>query len=88
MPASRRLRTAGGSASFAVVDAMDKHSIQMLCDKVLADHGRVDAVINGAGVNSATPYFDIDEDEFDRIIRSNLAGTHYSCQVFRPGDDR
>ncbi len=72
----------GGSASFAVVDAMEKHSIQMLCDKVLADHGRVDAVINGAGVNSATPYFEIEEDEFDRVVKSNLAGVHYSCQVF------
>jgi len=76
------IETAGGSASFAVVDAMDKQSIQMLCDKVLADHGRVDAVINGAGVNSATPYFDIEEDEFDKIIRSNLNGVHYACQVF------
>ena len=73
---------AGGKASFAAVDATEKHSIQMLCDKVLADHGRVDAVINGAGVNSATPYFDIEEEEFDRIVRANLAGVHYSCQVF------
>lgn len=76
------IQQAGGKASFATVDAMDKHSIQMLCDKVVADHGRVDAVINGAGVNSATPYFDIEVDEFDRIIKSNLAGVHYSCQVF------
>ncbi|QDS99880.1 SDR family oxidoreductase [Adhaeretor mobilis] len=72
----------GGSASFASVDAMSKASIQELCDKVLAEHGRVDAVVNGAGVNSATPYFEIEEEEFDKIIRSNLNGVHYSCQVF------
>ncbi|MEM8947103.1 MAG: SDR family oxidoreductase [Planctomycetota bacterium] len=72
----------GGKASFASVDAMNKGSIQELCDKVLADHGRVDAVINGAGVNSATPYFEIEEDEFNKIIQSNLNGTHYACQVF------
>lgn len=72
----------GGKASFAAVDAMSKESIQMLCDQVLAEQGRVDAVVNGAGVNSATPYFDIDEEEFDRIIRSNLSGVHYACQVF------
>ena len=36
----------------------------------------------GAGVNSATPYLEIEEDEFDKIIRSNLNGTHFSCQVF------
>ncbi len=72
----------GGKASFAAVDAMSKQSIQELCDKTLVEHGRVDAVINGAGVNSATPYFDIEEDEFNKIIQSNLNGTHYACQVF------
>jgi len=78
----KAIEQVGGTASFATVDAMDKRSIQMLCDQVLEDHGRVDAVINGAGVNSATPYFDIDEEEFDRIIKSNLSAVHYACQVF------
>jgi len=72
----------GGKASFATVDAMSKDSIQKLCDKVLTEQGRVDAVINGAGVNAATPYFQIEEQEFDKIIRSHLNGTHYACQVF------
>ena len=72
----------GGKASFAAVDATSKASIQALCDQVLTEQGRVDAVINGAGVNSATPYFEIEEEEFDKILRSNLYGTHYSCQVF------
>ena len=76
------IEKAGGKASFATVDATSKASIQELCDQVIAEHGRVDAVINGAGVNSATPYFDIEEAEFDKIVRSNLNGTHYACQVF------
>ncbi len=76
------IKAKGGKASFAAVDTTSKASIQELCDKVLAEHGKVDAVINGAGVNSATPYLEIEEDEFDKIIRSNLNGTHYSCQVF------
>lgn len=76
------IQAKGGKASFATVDTMSKQSIQELCDKTLAEHGRVDAVINGAGVNSATPYFDIEEDEFNKIIQSNLNGTHYACQVF------
>lgn len=72
----------GGKASFAAVDAMSKASIQALCDQVVAEHGKVDCLVNGAGVNSATPYFEIEEEEFDKIIRSNLNGTHYACQVF------
>lgn len=76
------IKDKGGKASFGAVDAMSKASIQELCDKVIAEYGKVDVLINGAGVNSATPYFEIEEEEFDKIIRSNLNGTHYACQVF------
>jgi NAD(P)-dependent dehydrogenase (short-subunit alcohol dehydrogenase family) len=39
-------------------------------------------VVNGAGVNSATPFFDIPEEEFERIIKVNLQGVFLGCQVF------
>jgi len=42
----------------------------------------VDIVVNGAGVNSATPFLDIAEDEFDRIVKINLKGVFLGCQVF------
>ena len=38
--------------------------------------------MNGAGVNSATPFLDIAEDEFDRIVKINLKGVFLGCQVF------
>jgi NAD(P)-dependent dehydrogenase (short-subunit alcohol dehydrogenase family) len=72
----------GGKAAFAEVDACRRESVQALLAKVLADHGRVDALVNCAGVNSPTPYFDITDDEFARIIDGNLLATHLGCQVF------
>jgi NAD(P)-dependent dehydrogenase (short-subunit alcohol dehydrogenase family) len=44
--------------------------------------GRVDAVVNCAGVNSSTPFMDIGEEEFRRIIDGNLLATMLGCQVF------
>ena len=38
--------------------------------------------MNCAGVNSATPYFEIPDDEWDRILSINLKSTHIGCQVF------
>jgi NAD(P)-dependent dehydrogenase (short-subunit alcohol dehydrogenase family) len=76
------IKAQGAQASFAAVDATNKQSIQALCDQQFAQHGRVHMLINGAGVNSATPYFDIEEEEFERILRSNLMGTHFACQSF------
>ena len=56
--------------------------LQALLDGVVAKSGAVDIVVNGAGVNSATPFVDIAEDEFDRIVGINLKGVFFGCQVF------
>jgi NAD(P)-dependent dehydrogenase (short-subunit alcohol dehydrogenase family) len=72
----------GGTASFIQVDADSRQSMQSLLEKILQHYGRVDALVNCAGVNSATPYFDIPDEEFDRIIKTNLFATHLGCQIF------
>jgi len=48
---------------------------------VLARSGRLDVLVNGAGVNSPTPFLAITDDEFDRIVRVNLKGVFLGCQV-------
>jgi len=84
--AARLLRIAalkaGAPAWFHAAEATDKAQLQGLLDAVLQRSGRVDIVVNGAGVNSATPYLEIAEDEFDRLVRVNLKGVFLGCQVF------
>jgi NAD(P)-dependent dehydrogenase (short-subunit alcohol dehydrogenase family) len=77
-----RIQSAGGRAWFHSAEATSKPELQGLLDAVLARSGRVDIVVNGAGVNSATPFLDISEEEFDRILRVNLKGVFLGCQVF------
>lgn len=72
----------GGKASFAAVDAGDRNSMKALLDSVVKQQGRVDALVNCAGVNSPTPYFDIPDEEFEKIVKGNLFATHLGCQVF------
>jgi NAD(P)-dependent dehydrogenase (short-subunit alcohol dehydrogenase family) len=72
----------GGTATFAAVDAAERDSVTALLAKVLEQHGRVDALVNCAGVNSSTPYFEITGEDFDRVINTNLRATHLACQVF------
>jgi NAD(P)-dependent dehydrogenase (short-subunit alcohol dehydrogenase family) len=45
------------------VDATSKQDIQQSLDTVLSAWGQVDILINAAGINSATPFFEITEDE-------------------------
>jgi NAD(P)-dependent dehydrogenase (short-subunit alcohol dehydrogenase family) len=72
----------GGMATFADVNASDRASVKSLLERTLAQHQRLDALVNCAGVNSSTPYFDISDEEFTRIISTNLLATHLGCQVF------
>lgn len=77
-----KISAAGGKAWFHSAEATSKAEVQGCLDAVLARSGRVDVVVNGAGINSATPFFDITEEEFDRILRVNVKGVFLGCQVF------
>ncbi len=77
-----QIAKAGGQAEFFSCDTTSKTGLQKLLADVLAKFGRVDILVNGAGVNSPTPFFDIAEEEFDKIIAVNLKGLMLACQIF------
>ncbi len=72
----------GHDAAGFPCDATRKADLVALRDAVLARFGRVDILINAAGVNSATPFFDITEEEWHRILDIDLKSVFLACQVF------
>jgi len=72
----------GGKAEFFPCDTTSKAGLQKLLADVGAKFNHVDVLVNGAGVNSPTPFFDIPEDEIDRILTVNLKGLMLACQIF------
>ena len=78
----KEIQCAGGSASFAAVDVTSRDSITALRDTVLERHGSVDMLINGAGVNFASAYLDLPDEDWKRVMASNVDGVHMGCQVF------
>jgi len=73
---------AGGSAYFVAADVGSRDGIEQLLASVLERSGKVDILVNGAGVNSPTPFLDIPEDEYDRIFDINCKAVLVGCQVF------
>ena len=63
-------------------DVTSKTSLVRSRREILRRHGRVDVLVNGAGVNAPTPFFKITARELEQIIGVNLLGTLYACQVF------
>lgn len=76
------IRQQGGEASFVAVDVESRESIESLCQKTLEARGGVYGLVNCAGVNAATPFFDIPDKEWDRILATNLKATFQGCQIF------
>jgi NAD(P)-dependent dehydrogenase (short-subunit alcohol dehydrogenase family) len=76
------IAAAGGRSWFHPAEATSKKELEGLLEAVVGKCGRVDIVVNGAGTNSATPFFDIAESEFDRIVSVNLKSVFLGCQVF------
>lgn len=77
-----KIEAAGGKASFETADLSSKLSLKDLLTAVIEKLGRVDILVNGAGVNSPTPFLEIPEDEFDRIFELNTKAVFLACQVF------
>jgi NAD(P)-dependent dehydrogenase (short-subunit alcohol dehydrogenase family) len=73
---------AGGTADYIEADVERRQSIKALLAATLARHGRVDMLVNGAGVNSASPYLEVKDEDWDWVLRSNLTSVHLGCQVF------
>jgi NAD(P)-dependent dehydrogenase (short-subunit alcohol dehydrogenase family) len=64
------------------VDVGDRQGLEQLRDRVIADLGKVDILINCAGRTKRMPTIDMNEDDWNAIMETNLTGTLRACQVF------
>jgi NAD(P)-dependent dehydrogenase (short-subunit alcohol dehydrogenase family) len=78
----KAIEAAGGKAAFVPVDVTSRASNDSLLAESLKLFGRVDGLINGAGVNAASAYLDVPDDDWRRVLNINLTGVHLGCQVF------
>ena len=77
-----RLKAEGIEAIGIEVNVTDKQSLCALRDEAIAWGGKVDMLVNCAGINAGTSFLDFDADVWDKIMAVNLKGTMLSCQVF------
>ncbi len=71
-----------GEVAFQLIDVTSRASIEELLQATLARFGRVDLLINGAGINAASTYFEASDDEWERVFATNLNAVHFACQIF------
>jgi len=62
-------------------DVVDKDQWIKVINEVVEKYGRIDALINGAGINAPSTFFEVDVEAFRKIIDVNLIGTLNGCLV-------
>ena len=63
-------------------DVTDRASIQSLHDAALKQFGKVDILVNAAGITHKKPAIDLEETDWQRVFETNLTGTLRACQIF------
>ena len=63
-------------------DVRDRASLQALHDAVIAAFGKVDILVNAAGITYNADTLEAPEADWERVIETNLTGTMRSCQIF------
>ena len=61
-------------AGYLHCDVGDKTQVDAMVDRAMAEHGRIDVLVNNAGIFKAADFLDVTEDDFDAVLRVNLKG--------------
>jgi 3-oxoacyl-[acyl-carrier protein] reductase len=69
------IRAARGRATSIVTDATKAASVDACVARAVADHGRIDILVNNAGVGGYRPFLDWSEEDYDRIMATNVKST-------------
>ncbi|MCA9026473.1 MAG: SDR family oxidoreductase [Planctomycetaceae bacterium] len=77
-----RMSKAEGSAEFFAADSTNREDLQRIVDHLKVNNRECDILINGAGTNSATPFLEITDEEWEHIMNVNVRSVRLACQVF------
>ena len=78
---ARSITERGGQCVTCQADVSNRHDITKILDTTLTNFGKVDILLNAAGINSGTPFFEITEDEWTRILDVDLRSVFLACQI-------
>ncbi|MFF5478761.1 SDR family oxidoreductase [Streptomyces sp. NPDC012935] len=64
-----------GAVASAVCDVTDETQVQALLDTAVAEHGRLDVVVNNAGLGGTSPLVDMTDEQWSKVLDVTLNGT-------------
>ncbi len=81
---AREVQAAGGRPVVLQADVRDYASLERAFQDFWATAGRLDVLVNNAGIGIFRPVEEMTPEEFDDVIRTNLHGVFYCCKLAIP----
>ncbi len=79
--AAEEIQASGADALFVKCDVGDKAEVEALMESAVAAFGRMDILVANAGIVHASDFLELEEADFDRVIRVNLKGVFLTGQA-------
>jgi NAD(P)-dependent dehydrogenase (short-subunit alcohol dehydrogenase family) len=74
----------GGAAATIVDDVTTRAGCQAVLDAVIASYGRLDVLVNNIGIGAGGTVVDADEDDWDRVMDTNVRSAALMCKLAIP----
>ncbi|WP_323844611.1 SDR family oxidoreductase [Microbulbifer magnicolonia] len=78
------IRAAGGQAEYLKTDVTVPSEVQSLVDKAVSAYGKLDVIVNNAGLMAIAPMSELKVEEWDRMIDINIKGVLYGVAAALP----
>ena len=82
--AAREARERGGVATAVVADVTDRAQVASMVAAVVREFGRIDVLVNNAGIGAHGPFWGTPYPDFERILRVNFFGVAYCTAAVLP----
>ena len=79
-----RIKEAGGVADAFAADVADGDQATALVREVIERFGRIDGLVNNAGLTQVGPFLEIDPADWDAVIRTDLTAAFHTCRAALP----
>jgi NAD(P)-dependent dehydrogenase (short-subunit alcohol dehydrogenase family) len=77
---ARQIQDAGGRALAMALDVRRPESVEAVVQETVKEYGRLDIMVNNAGISMALPSEDLEPEDWQRALETDLYGVFYGCQ--------
>jgi NAD(P)-dependent dehydrogenase (short-subunit alcohol dehydrogenase family) len=81
VPTVDMIAAEGGKAVYLPTDVSQRGQVEAMLAETVSRYGRLDGIVNNACIRHARPLLEMDESDWERVLKVNLTGTYLCCRA-------